>query len=106
MTRQHRRMSGSQVQQMWGLWKAGQTLQMMSDALTVRLETIYAAVVRTGGIAPPARRRSERTLSVGEREEISRGLVRGSSVRALARQLGRAPSTISREIRRHGGMVR
>jgi IS30 family transposase len=52
---------------------------------------------------PAARRRAARTLQLSEREEISRGLAQGESVRSLARRLGRAPSTISREIRRHGG---
>jgi IS30 family transposase len=58
---------------------------------------------RTGGVAPRARRRAARVLQSAEREEISRGLATGQSLRAVARALGRAPSTISREVTRHGG---
>ncbi len=65
--------------------------------------TIAYIVMRRGGIGPTERRRAARTLSLTEREEISRGLVTGNSLRCIARQLGRAPSSISREIRRHGG---
>ena len=91
-----------QVKRMWELWKQGHTLQAISDALVVSLGAIYWRLSQAGGIAPPPRHRSARTLSVSEREEISRGLAYGDSVRMLACQLGRAPSTISREIRRHG----
>ena len=60
-------------------------------------------VAAEGGIPPPPRTRSRLALRVGEREEISRGLARGESVRQISRRLGRAPSTVSREVRRHGG---
>ncbi len=66
---------------------------------------IAYVIVRHGGIAPAARRRAPRVLSLSEREEISRGLTAGQSIRGIAQRLGRAPSTISREIRRHGGSV-
>ena len=59
----------------------------------------------SGGIAPATRKRSAHALRQGEREEISRGLAAGLSVRALAAQLGRAPSTVSREIQRNCGRV-
>jgi IS30 family transposase len=64
---------------------------------------IAYVITRHGGIAPPERRRSHRVLSLGEREEISRGLIAGESLRGIAKRLDRAPSTISREIGRHGG---
>jgi IS30 family transposase len=95
-----------QVKRMWELWKQGHTLQAISDALVVSLDAIYWRLSQAGGMAPQPRHRSARTLSVSEREEISRGLAYGDSVRMLACQLGRAPSTISREIRRHGGRER
>ena len=57
----------------------------------------------TGGISPPIRRRSPRVLSFVEREEISRGIAAGQGIRAIARELNRAPCTISQEVRRHGG---
>jgi IS30 family transposase len=65
--------------------------------------SLFDALQKDGGIAPRQRTRSSAHLTAQEREEISRGLVAGSSVRALARQLGRSPSTISREIGRNGG---
>jgi IS30 family transposase len=58
----------------------------------------------TGGIRPPQRCRSQFALSVAEREEISRALAAGRSIRSIARLLGRAPSTVSREIQRNGGL--
>ena len=98
-----KRMNPSQLQQMWALWKRGLTLRAMSEALAVSAHTIYWVVARAGGIAPRPRRRAAGALSLADREEISRGVAGGQSIRAVARQLGRAPSTISREIRRHGG---
>lgn len=61
-------------------------------------------IMRHGGIPPVARRRSARVLSLSEREEISRGLISGESLRGIAKRLGRAASSISREIGRHGGV--
>lgn len=65
--------------------------------------TVYAFLLKTGGYTPPDKKRSSRHLTLLEREEISRGLAAGLSLRRIARLLGRPPSTISREIRRHGG---
>ena len=65
--------------------------------------SIYPLLARTGGIRPPARRRSRLALTLAEREEVSRGLRAGLSLRCIARQLRRAPSTISREVRLNGG---
>jgi transposase, IS30 family len=48
--------------------------------------------------------RSERWLSRQEREEISRGVRAGESLRQIARRLGRSPSTVSREVQRNGGV--
>ena len=58
----------------------------------------------SGGIRPPERTRSARCLSLVEREEISRGIAAGESLREVARRLGRSPSTISREVARNGGV--
>ena len=98
-----RRLSAEQARTLWRLWRAGATLVAISEALATSLDTIYARLRYHGGIAPPERTRAPWALSLAEREEISRGVARGDAVRAMARQLGRAPSTISREIRRHGG---
>ena len=67
--------------------------------------SIYPLLSRTGGIRPPERTRSPLALTLAEREEISRGLNIGLSLRAIARSLMRAPSTISREVERHGGLA-
>jgi IS30 family transposase len=65
--------------------------------------SIFQVLAPTGGIRPPPRRRSRLALTLSEREEISRGLVAGRSLRSMAQALGRSPSTISREIARNGG---
>ncbi len=65
--------------------------------------SIFSVLAATGGIRPRVRKRSRLALTLSEREEISRGLSRGLSLRAIARQLERSPSTISREVRRNGG---
>ena len=65
--------------------------------------SIRGILAATGGIRPPERRRSRLALTLAEREEISRGIARGLSLRAIAARLGRAPSTISRELQRNGG---
>jgi IS30 family transposase len=97
------RLSAREKQELWGRWKDGQTLAQIGEALQRRKSTVYTVLQRAGGIAPRSRCRAARHLSAAEREEISRGLVAGTSVRAIARQLGRSPSTISREIARNGG---
>ena len=66
---------------------------------------MFSVIAPTGGIRPLDRRRSKQVLGLGEREEISRGLSTGRSLRSIADELGRAPSTISREVRRNGGRV-
>src|SRR5437868_6910692 len=75
-------------------------------ALSKGHSSIFAHMRPSGGIRPPPRRRSRLALSLREREEISRGLVAGRSLRSIALDLGRAPSTITREIVRHGGAER
>ena len=78
---------------------------LTSDIFERNSSSIYPLLSRTGGIRPPERTRSRLALTLAEREEISRGLNVGLSLRAIARSLGRAPSTISREVERHGGLV-
>src|SRR5258708_23248383 len=103
MRRPWERLEREELRALWGLWKDGQTFDAIGKAVGIPLESVYGIVARHGGLAPRERTRSPRTLSLSEREEISRGVARRDSVRAVARRLGRAPSTISREIRRHGG---
>jgi IS30 family transposase len=72
-----------------------------------RHPTTIAEFIRdAGGIRPPCPHRSDKRLSLTEREEISRGLAAGHSFRSIAKRLGRAPSTVSREINRNGGRTR
>jgi IS30 family transposase len=92
--------------ELWTRWKSGQSLSDIGRHLGKRAGSIFGVLLSRGGIAPPTRVRSRRSLSVQEREEISRGLVAGLSMRKIAAQLGRAPSTISREVLRNGGLRR
>lgn len=103
MTRHYRRLSATDRAAVWARWQQGETLLEISEALGTFKSNVWSLVQRHGGLVPPPRRRAARTLQLDEREEISRGLAHRESVRSLARRLGRAPSTISREIRRHGG---
>lgn len=89
----------------WQRWGEGALYPHIAKELGRDPMAIAYVITRHGGIAPPERRRSPRVLSLPEREEISRGLTAGKSIRDMARRLDRAPSTISREIRRHGGQI-
>ena len=88
---------------MWGRWKAGQSLHAIGRALGKDHRVIRFLLARHGGIAPAVRHRSRRVLTLAEREDISRGIASGCSMRVIAQRLGRAPSTVSREVARHGG---
>src|SRR4051812_28930592 len=99
------RLSGAALEALWRRRKEGASLSEIATALGTSLSSVYGVVKRQGGIAPRPRSRSSRVLSLPEREEISRHLVLGASARAIARALKRAPSTISREIHRHGGRI-
>ena len=84
-------------------WKAGQSLHEIGRAFGKSHVVVHFLLARHGGIAPAARRRSLRTLTLAEREDISRGIAGGSSIRQIAKGLQRAVSTVSREVARHGG---
>ena len=96
-------MSWAQRNELWRRWRAGESLVDIGAALQRAPDRVYRIVEAEGGLAPPPRRRSPLALTLTEREEISRGIARGEGVREMARRLRRAPSTVSREIRRHGG---
>jgi IS30 family transposase len=96
-------LSPQQKAELWRRWKAGQSLSDIGRALGKHAASVFGVLLSKGGIAPPVRRRSSRSLSLQEREEISRGLIAGFSLRKIAEQLGRAPSSISREISRNRG---
>ena len=97
--------SAEQIRELWARWQAGDSLTAICAALSKGKGAVYAVLTCTGGIAPRARHRARGALTLEEREVITRGLVTQASVRAMARTLRRAPSTISREIQRHGGRV-
>ena len=90
---------------MWDRWQQGDSLHKIARLFDRPHSSVRGILERTGGIRPPARRRSSRSLTLSEREEISRGLAAGRSLRAIALRLGRSPSTISRELRRNGGLA-
>ena len=96
-------MSAEQRKELWHRWKAGETLSEIGRALDKHAASVFSVVIAKGGIAPPVRCRKPGSLSAPEREEISRGLAGGLSYRHLGKQLGRAPSTISRAVGRNGG---
>ena len=95
--------SDSQKALMWERWRKGDSLQQIAQLFDRNHSSVQRILAETGGISPVPRCRSKRALTLSEREEISRGLVAGCSIRALATQLRRAPSTVSREVKRNGG---
>jgi IS30 family transposase len=88
---------------MWERWKEGWTLHQIAQLFNRAHTSVRGVLSRTGGIRPPPRSRCATSLTLAEREEISRALVEGQSIRSVALRLGRAPSTVSREIKRNGG---
>src|SRR5579863_8748023 len=104
MTRRKRsKLSATQKTEIWKRWKAGQSLHEIGRAFDKPHTTIHQFLLLCGGIAPAARRRSRLALTLAEREDISRGVASGSSIREIARHVNRAASTVSREVVRHGG---
>src|SRR6202158_1580994 len=97
------RLSWIQRTDLWGRWKAGQSLHEIGRAFGKSHVSIQFILSQHGGIVPAARRRSLLTLTLAEREDISRGIASGSSLRDIAKRLERAASTVSREVARHGG---
>lgn len=93
----------SQKALMWERWRQGQTLHQIAGLFDRSHTSVQQILARHGGIRPPERRRAAVALRLGEREEMSRALAEGQSIRSIAMRLGRAPSTVSREIKRNGG---
>src|SRR6202521_4953253 len=104
MTQRRRvKLSVNQRTEMWCRWKAGQSLHEIGRAFSKDHVSIQFMLSQHGGIVPAARQRSLLTLTLAEREDISRGIASGSSIREIAKGLERAVSTVSREVARHGG---
>jgi IS30 family transposase len=95
--------SDSQKALMWARWKQGWTLHEIGKLFDRPHNSIQQILAQTGGFRPPQRSRASTALTLAEREEISRAMVAGESIRSTAVRLGRAPSTVSREIKRNGG---
>ena len=106
--KQRRRICYSSEQRnlMWDRWQKGDSMHAIARLFDRGHSSVQGILSETGGIRPTQRTRSRSTLTLAEREEISRGVVAGQSFRSIAASLGRAPSTISREIRRNGGRRR
>src|SRR5689334_22019226 len=97
------RMSWSERNELWARWRRGDSLREIAHGLRRASSVIFTAVAAEGGITPRPRRRSRLALTATDREEISRQSACGHSLRAISRLLGRAPSTLSREVTRNGG---
>ena len=93
-----------QKAELWERWKSGQCIAAIARTLGRRNKSgVYRVLALNGGIMPTPRRRAPLALRLDEREEISRELAAGQPLRQIASRLGRAPSTVSREIGRNGG---
>ena len=92
-----------QKAEIWNRWKKGESLTSIGRLFDRLSSSIFNMLAPTGGIRPPIRKRSKLALTLSDREEISRGIVSGLSIRSIAENIHRSPSTISREIKRNGG---
>ena len=107
MVQRYRRgLTAAQKTELWDRWQRGESLKAIGRAFGKPSSSIYGLVSPHGGIRPVERRRSRLSLTLSEREEISRGIVARQSIRSIARLLDRSASTVSREVRRHGGSGR
>ncbi len=97
------RMSATEKELLWELWHDGTSLHQISRDVGISVPSVFLFLEKYGGYRPKPRVRRPTALSMQEREEISRGLASGSSIRMIAGVLGRSPSTVSREVKRNGG---
>jgi IS30 family transposase len=100
------RLSPAEVDEVWARWRSGQAIRVLCREMRANHSVVRDLIYRCGGIRPAPRRRWEARLSLLEREEISRGLAAGHSLRAIAAGLGRSPSTVCREVAANGGRRR
>src|SRR6266516_1206794 len=98
-----RRYSAQERRELWERWRRGESVSEIARALDRGPGAVDRVLRKRGGLPPPERRRSRLALTLAEREEISRGIAAGASARAIASRLQRAPSTVTRELGRHGG---
>ena len=95
-----------QKKMMWERWQKGESMNAIGRLFDRSHSSIHGILSKMGGLPPTARKRSELSLTLAEREEISRGIFAGYSLRSIAETLGRAASTVSREVKRNGGEER
>ena len=98
--------NAAQRAEIWDRWQRGESMSSIGRLFDRESSSIFPTLSRTGGIRPPERKRADIALTLAEREEISRGIAIGQSIRSIARLLERSPSTVSREIKRNGGYRR
>jgi IS30 family transposase len=99
-------LSAAEQDEVWARWRRGESLRLIARRLGKRGPSVRAFVLQSGGVQRHPPRRAPRGLTMAEREEISRGVAAGASCRQIAARLGRAPSTVSRELARNGGRGR
>jgi DNA-binding CsgD family transcriptional regulator len=99
-------LSAAEQDEVWARWRGGESLRLIARRLGKRGPSVRAFVLQTGGVQRHPPRRAPQCLSMAEREEISRGVAAGVSCRKIAARLGRAPSTVSRELASNGGRHR
>jgi IS30 family transposase len=90
-----------QTAQMWDRWRRGDSITEIASLFDRHHSSVRGIFERAGGVRPRDRRRSARSLTLVDREEIFRGVVAGRSLRSIALRIGRAPSTVSREVKRN-----
>src|SRR5207248_8062972 len=105
MKKKRQNFSAADQAELWRCWQSGDSVGCIARVLDRSHDVVYYALSYHGGVVPRPRRRSARVLSLAEREETSRGIAGGVSIRQIAKLIGRAPSTVSREIARHGGLA-
>ena len=106
MTNVYGPMTPERKSRIWELWRQGQPMSFIAGDINKPPATVYSYLLYHGGIEPGSGIRRLGALSFEERELISRGLACGKSIRNIARDIDRAPSTVSREISRNGGVNR
>jgi IS30 family transposase len=99
-------LSPEEQDEVWARWRRGESLRLIARRMGKRVPSVRAFVLQTGGVQRRTPRRAPRCLSMAEREEISRGVAAGEPCRQIAARLGRAPSTVLRELARNGGRGR
>ena len=101
-----RKFTETERAEVWDRWQGGEAMRSIARRLGRESSSVRTMIEDCGGVRPVPRRRHPRHLSFTEREEISRGVAAGESLRSIAALLGRAPSTVCREVARNGGRGR